>query len=90
MFIVVVLLVVLVFGFVFAMGGSVWWYIFIVGCFMNLVHFWSVELFFVFMVIYLWGKFWMVVWCGCWILMWVMGVVVFLGLIGMVFIGYLL
>ena len=34
------------------------------GHFVNSLHLWSVELFFAFMVIHLWGKFWMAAWRG--------------------------
>lgn len=32
--------------------------------FINSLHFWSVQLFFVFMVVHLWGKFWMAAWAA--------------------------
>ena len=56
---------------------------------MNSLHLWSVELFFAFMVIHLWGKFWMAAWRGRRTLTWVTGVVAFVASIGTAFTGYL-
>jgi len=49
-------------GFVIAVGGTDWWHTNPVGHFFNSMHLWSVELFMAFMVIHLWGKFWMAAW----------------------------
>ena len=46
------------------MGGTDWWHTNPVGHFFNSMHLWSVELFIAFMVIHLWGKFWMAAWRG--------------------------
>lgn len=83
------LLVVLASGFVLAMGGSAWWHTSTLGRFTNSMHLWSVELFFAFMVIHLWGKFWMAAWRGRRTLTWVTGAVAFVGSIGTAFTGYL-
>ncbi len=83
------LLVVLASGFVLAMGGSAWWHTSSLGRFTNSAHLWSVELFFAFMVIHLWGKFWMAAWRGRRTLTWITGAVAFLGSIGTAFTGYL-
>ena len=83
------LLVVLASGAVLAMGGSAWWHTSSLGHFTNSMHLWSVELFFAFMVIHLWGKFWMAAWRGRRTLTWVTGAVAFLGSIGTAFTGYL-
>jgi hypothetical protein len=32
--------------------------------FINSLHFWSVQLFFVFMVVHLWGEFWTAAWAA--------------------------
>ena len=69
-------------GVVLAFGGSTWWHTSSLGHFVNSVHLWSVELFFVCMVIHLWGKFWMAAWRGHRGLTWVTGVVAFLTSIG--------
>jgi quinol-cytochrome oxidoreductase complex cytochrome b subunit len=83
------LVVVLVSGGVLAAGGSTWWHTSSLGHFTNSVHLWSVELFFGFMVVHLWGKFWMAAWRGRRTLTWVTGVVAFLASIGTAFTGYL-
>ncbi|MGN6608976.1 MAG: cytochrome b N-terminal domain-containing protein, partial [Jatrophihabitans sp.] len=83
------LLVVLASGAVLAMGGVAWWHRSAVGHYVNSLHLWSVELFFAFMVVHLWGKFWMAAWRGGRALTWITGVVAFLGSIGTAFTGYL-
>jgi ubiquinol-cytochrome c reductase cytochrome b subunit len=44
--------------------GPSWWHTSSVGLFVNSLHLWSVEAFFFFMVIHLWGKFFMAAWRG--------------------------
>jgi ubiquinol-cytochrome c reductase cytochrome b subunit len=83
------LLVALASGGWLALGGATWWHTSSVGHFANSVHLWSVELFFAFMVIHLWGKFWMAAWRGKRSLTWMTGAVAFLGSIGTAFTGYL-
>jgi ubiquinol-cytochrome c reductase cytochrome b subunit len=82
-------LVILATGGVLAVGGAAWWHTSGVGHFVNSLHLWSVELFFAFMVIHLWGKFWMAAWRGRRALTWITGAVAFLGSIGTAFTGYL-
>jgi len=76
-------------GLVIALGGTDWWHTNPVGHFFNSVHLWSVELFMAFMVIHLWGKFWMAAWRGRRWLTWMTGVVAFLASIVECFTGYL-
>jgi len=83
------LLVVLASGAVLALGGATWWHTSSTGLFVNSLHLWSVELFFAFMVIHLWGKFFMAAWRGRRALTWITGVVAFVGSIGTAFTGYL-
>jgi quinol-cytochrome oxidoreductase complex cytochrome b subunit len=83
------LVVVLVSGGVLAVGGSAWWHVSSLGHFVNSTHLWSVELFFAFMVIHLWGQFWMAAWRGRRTLTWVTGVLAFVMSIGTAFTGYL-
>src|SRR6266542_455041 len=83
------LLFVIVSGVVLTVGGATWWHTSSVGHFFNSMHLWSVELFFVFMVIHLWGKFFMAAWRGRRALTWVTGAVAFVGSIGTAFTGYL-
>ena len=82
-------LVVLGSGVVLTIGGSAWWHSSSLGHFVNSVHLWSVELFFAFMVIHLWGKFFMAAWRGKRALTWITGAVCFVGSIGTAFTGYL-
>ena len=83
------LVVVLVSGGLLALGGATWYHVSSVGHFVNSLHMWSVELFFAFMVVHLWGKFWMAAWRGRRTLTWVTGVVAFVASIGTAFTGYL-
>jgi len=82
-------LVVIVTGLVLAFAGPAWYHTSWLGHFTNSLHFWSVQLFFVFMVIHLWGKFWMAAWRGRRAMTWITGVVAFLASIGTAFTGYL-
>jgi ubiquinol-cytochrome c reductase cytochrome b subunit len=83
------LAVVLLTGALLAVGGVAWWHTSSLGRYVNSTHLWSVELFFAFMVIHLWGKFWMAAWRGNRALTWITGVVAFLASIGTAFTGYL-
>ena len=58
------LLVVLASGAWLTLGGAAWWHVSDLGRFVNSLHLWSVELFFVCMVLHLWGQFWMASWRG--------------------------
>jgi ubiquinol-cytochrome c reductase cytochrome b subunit len=76
-------------GCVLAVMGPTWWHVSKVGLFVNSLHLWSVEAFFFFMVIHLWGKFFMAAWRGNRRLTWITGVVTFLTSVGAAFTGYL-
>ena len=76
-------------GGVLAIEGPTWWHLSTVGLFVNSTHLWSVELFFFFMVIHLWGKFFMAAWRGRRRATWVTGVVAFIVSIATAFTGYL-
>ena len=82
--------VILLTGLVLSLGGVQWWHTSTTGHFVNSLHLWSVELFFFFMVIHLWGKFWMAAWRGGRALTWMTGVLAFLVSIGTAFTGYLI
>jgi quinol-cytochrome oxidoreductase complex cytochrome b subunit len=82
-------LVVLASGGLLAVEGPQWWHRSGTGHFVNSLHLWSVELFMAFMVIHLWGKFWMAAWRGNRAMTWVTGAVCFLGSVGTAFTGYL-
>jgi Cytochrome b(N-terminal)/b6/petB len=83
------LLYVLASGVVLIIGGPTWWHTSSVGHFFNSTHLWSVELFFVFMVIHLWGEFFKAAWRGRRALTWIIGAVAFVGSIATAFTGYL-
>ena len=68
--------------------GPTWWHVSTLGHFVNSLHLWSVELFFFFMVIHLWGKFFMAAWRGNRALTWMTGVITFAASIGAAFTGY--
>ena len=76
-------------GFAIALGGPDWWHYNPVGHFFNSLHLWSVEMFMAFMVIHLWGKFWMAAWRGRRWLTWMTGVVAFVFSVVECFTGYL-
>jgi len=76
-------------GFAIALGGVDWWHTNPLGHFFNSCHLWSVELFFAFMVIHLWAKFFMAAWRGGRARTWITGVLAFLASIGEAFTGYL-
>ncbi len=80
--------VVIISGTVLALSGPSWWHVSSIGRFVNSLHLWSVELFFFFMVIHLWTKFFMAAWRGGRTLTWMTGVIAFLASIGAAFTGY--
>ena len=82
-------LIVLLSGGILAIAGPQWWHRSDVGHFINSTHLWSVELFMAFMVIHLWGKFFMAAWRGKRALTWITGALCFLGSVGTAFTGYL-
>jgi len=77
-------------GLVLTIRGASWWHTSNVGHYVNSIHLWSVELFFVFMVVHLWGKFWMAAWRGRRFQIWVTGVFCFLSSLATAFTGYLI
>ena len=81
--------VAIVSGFAIAVGGTDWWHTNPVGHFFNSLHLWSVELFMAFLVIHLWGKFWMAAWRGRRAMTWITGVVAFVASVVECFTGYL-
>jgi len=80
----------LVTGGLLAIEGPAWWHTSSIGHFVNSLHLWSVELFMAFMVIHLWGKFFMAAWRGRRALTWITGAVAFLASVGTAFTGYLI
>ena len=84
------LAVVIISGLVLSLNGPAWYHVSGLGRFTNSVHLWSVELFFLFMVVHLWGKYWMAAWRGGRVLTWITGVIAFAVSIAAAFTGYLL
>ncbi len=75
-------------GTILALKGPGWWHFTGVGHFFNSIHLWAVELFFFFMVIHLWGKYWMAAWRGGRRRVWATGAVTFLVAIPCALTGY--
>jgi ubiquinol-cytochrome c reductase cytochrome b subunit len=82
-------IVVLLSGAVLAVEGPAWWHKSNVGLFVNSLHMWSTEFFFMFMVVHLWAKFFMAAWRGRRKATWITGVIAFAVSIGTAFTGYL-
>ena len=80
---------VIVSGVVLSFFGPQWWHYSSTGRFFNSLHFWSVQLFFIFMVLHLWGQYFMASWRGGRATTWMIGVVIFAISIGAAFTGYL-
>jgi len=64
-------------GVVLAFFGPGWFHLSSVGRFVNSIHFWSVQLFFIVMVLHLWGQFFMASWRDGRATTWIVGVVIF-------------
>jgi len=84
------LIVIVVSGLMLTAKGPSWYHDSSLGHFVNSLHFWSVQLFFIFMVVHLWGKFWMAAWRGRRAMTWITGVICFLASVGTAFTGYLI
>ncbi|MGE5292024.1 MAG: cytochrome b N-terminal domain-containing protein [Micromonosporaceae bacterium] len=82
------LFVVLISGGILALKGPSWWHFSATGHYVNSLHLWGTELFMFFMVIHLWGKFFMAAWRGRRAMTWITGAVAFLASIGTAFTGY--
>jgi len=75
-------------GIVLAFFGPQWWHVSSVGRFFNGLHFWSVQLFFIFMVLHLWGQYFAAGWRDGRAKTWMAGVLIFLVSIVAAFTGY--
>ena len=80
---------VVVSGVVLSFMGPQWWHVSSLGRFFNSLHFWSVQLFFLFMVLHLWGQYFMAGWRDGRAATWMIGVVIFAASIMTAFTGYL-
>jgi quinol-cytochrome oxidoreductase complex cytochrome b subunit len=75
-------------GSILTLKGPGWWHFTSIGHFFNSIHLWSVELFFFFMVIHLWGKYWMAAWRGGRARVWMTGAVAFVVAVPCALTGY--
>ena len=75
-------------GVVLAFFGPQWWHLSAIGRFFNGLHFWSVQLFFIFMVLHLWGQYFAAGWRDGRAKTWMAGVLIFLVSIVAAFTGY--
>ncbi|MGP0047370.1 MAG: cytochrome b N-terminal domain-containing protein [Solirubrobacteraceae bacterium] len=75
-------------GCILALKGPTWWHDNSIGHFFNSIHLWSVELFFFFMVVHLWGKYWMAAWRGGRYRLWLTGGITFLVAVPCALTGY--
>jgi ubiquinol-cytochrome c reductase cytochrome b subunit len=82
------LIVIVASGAILGLKGPAWWHYTGVGHFFNSIHLWAVELFFFFMVIHLWSKFWMAAWRGGRARVWVTGAISFLVAVPTALTGY--
>jgi quinol-cytochrome oxidoreductase complex cytochrome b subunit len=82
------LIVIILSGTILALKGPGWWHFTSVGHFLNSIHLWAVELFFFFMVVHLWGKYWMAAWRGGRGRVWISGAVTFVVAIPCALTGY--
>ena len=80
---------VVVSGVVLAFMGPQWWHDSSLGRFFNSLHFWSVQMFFIFMLLHLVGQYFMAGWRDGRAVTWMIGVVIFGISILTAFTGYL-
>ena len=76
-------------GVLLSFFGPQWWHLSATGRFFNSVHFWAVQVFFVFMVLHLWGQYFMASWRDGRAPTWMIGVVIFAVSIVTAFTGYI-
>ena len=83
------LVVIIASGTILGLKGPSWWHDTGIGRVFNGIHLWSVEMFFFFMVIHLWGKYFMGAWREGRAATWMVGAITFLISIAAAFTGYL-
>jgi cytochrome b/b6/petB-like protein len=83
------LIIVIASGTVLALFGPQWWHVSAVGHWFNSVHLWSVQAFFFFMVLHLWGMFFQAAWRDGRGRTWAIGAITFVVSIMAAFTGYL-
>ena len=82
------LIVVIATGCILSIFGPQWWHVSNIGHFVNALHFWSVQIFFIFMVLHLWGQYFAASWRDGRAPTWLVGVIVFAISIVATFTGY--
>ncbi len=83
------LILVIASGTVLALFGPQWWHASTVGHWFNSIHLWSVQAFFFFMVLHLWGMFFQASWRDGRGRTWMIGAITFVVSIMAAFTGYL-
>lgn len=83
------LIIVLGSGGILALKGASWYHSSEVGLFVNSLHFWSTQFFFLFVIVHLWGNFWRAAWRGRRFRTWVIGSLAFFASIATAFTGFL-
>lgn len=83
------LVIVIATGIVLAFFGPQWWHVSDAGHFVNALHFWAVQVFFVFMVLHLWGQYFAASWRDGRAATWAVGVVIFAVSVVATFTGYI-
>lgn len=83
------LIIVIGSGGILALRGPLWYHSSSVGLFVNSLHFWSTQFFFLFVIVHLWGNFWRAAWRGRRFTTWVTGSAAFFASIATAFTGYL-
>ena len=76
-------------GIALAFFGPQWWHQSGVGRFVNSLHLWSVQVFFISMVLHLWGQYFMASWRDGRAKTWMIGVVIFAFSIVTAFTGFI-
>jgi ubiquinol-cytochrome c reductase cytochrome b subunit len=76
-------------GVILVIFGPTWWHLSSAGRLVNSIHFWSVQLFFFFLVLHLWGNYFMAAWRHGRAIVWFFGVLIFGLAIASAFTGYL-
>jgi len=83
-------IVIIASGVILAVGGVQWWHHSTLGAFMNSVHFWGVQAFFLFMAVHALFNFFIMAWRGGRGFTWMTGVLAFLLAIVTSFTGFLM
>jgi quinol-cytochrome oxidoreductase complex cytochrome b subunit len=83
-------IVIIISGVILAVGGVQWWHHSTLGAFMNSVHFWGVQAFFLFMAVHALFNFFIMAWRGGRGFTWMTGVLAFLLSVVTAFTGFLM